>query len=947
MAEELYKNDEKIDIVEDQLFSFLRGYTEHNKDADKFVKCLKNLKILRVKIPLPILSNDLIPLMISDNPGMTSMGICDTLMKTLPFLSFDFLYNAMMTYHLNCLTQEQFDKAVGFMVNVKPRMLKPDNWNSSLARSFLTTDDAENLLSILCISYLHLTQQFKFFAGQHEGSKKVELEQELKLKVDRLFRSLFHVAAQAHIIKPGVAIDDIVEPVLQELISLKIGVPSDSKTEQQLMEMLKRDDVKELLNKATKVYDENQEFWTKGEADKFSESRRQMWIKKMRSSELSEEKTRVNIKNASTKEELEEVLAMLSRNGKTDAQAAAKLLDIYLAEKNLSKFNELYKDTASKLPRGFNLAQATLAELVEVLLSEGRAGEARDLIVRECVETEDRRLFRSTLMKCCAGLAESGDQAAVMQLLEKINPKQLIGRGSNVSRLLSVYAEKGEVDKLQEVSTLLITRNISQADDLENLVPLIDVHLTRKDVAMAVAEFVRISKVYKKLPRKFNLTQTLIVEENVDAIQEVLEASSAVIGEDKSILDLAHNFLALGRKNQAQKLLETPGLRYLEDRFLYIFDNLRNNEENGLELCELFVQVSKNVFNCNRNLLYTKLVEANSKDADKVDDIWLQVQEEGIIPNDALMRAIGIAFKKNGRDVPFDIPDEPKQEVKPTNQSKNQLSSKTTEAKVERKRKESTSSKPQMNRYAHLSTLIDEGKLDEAHQLVLELLKDNNSQTKNNRLQIQKLFNVWDEQGNIAAMKSVMEQANATQSSKLQIDKHYKNMLIKNDSSAYIDLISSSEDAAERFLAHSVAIETAVAKDPSLVAKFEKLASDGNMTATMILAKLAMLQNNEDQLLKWFEKVSSSAPVSLYVKIFDKMDSLEKMNMALNVVGTNEDCVNRIIETTLARLCKSKHSKDVARVAVERGLNQTSFSRETMKKLEGTEAIDILTEKVK
>jgi len=285
--------------------------------------------------------------------------------------------------------------------------------------------------------------------------------------------------------------------------------------------------------------------------------------------------------------------------------------------------------------------------------------------------------------------------------------------------------------------------------------------------------------------------------------------------------------------------------------------------------------------------------------------------------------------------------------VKPTNQSRNQLSSKTTEAKVERRRKESTSSKPQMNRYAHLSTLIDEGKLDEAHQLVLELLKDNNSQTKNNRLQIQKLFNVWDEQGNIAAMKSVMEQANATQSSKLQIDKHYKNMLIKNDSSAYIDLISSSEDAAERFLAHSVAIETAVAKDPSLVAKFEKLASDGNITATMILAKLAMLQNNEDQLLKWFEKVSFSAPVSLYVKIFDKMDSLEKMNMALNVVGTNEDCVNRIIETTLARLCKSKHSKDVARVAVERGLNQTSFSRETMKKLEGTEAIDILTEKVK
>jgi hypothetical protein len=49
--------------------------------------------------------------------------------------------------------------------------------------------------------------------------------------------------------------------------------------------------------------------------------------------------------------------------------------------------------------------------------------------------------------------------------------------------------------------------------------------------------------------------------EDMEKMQRVLDASISVIGEERSLYDLALNFLYLGKTSQARKLLETPGLR--------------------------------------------------------------------------------------------------------------------------------------------------------------------------------------------------------------------------------------------------------------------------------------------------------------------------------------------------------------------------------------------------
>ena len=123
------------------------------------------------------------------------------------------------------------------------------------------------------------------------------------------------------------------------------------------------------------------------------------------------------------------------------------------------------------------------------------------------------------------------------------------------------------------------------------MIPLLDVHLNANDNNAAVDEFVRISKLFKKLPKKFSLTCKLIEDGDATGAERITEASNAVIGEDKTIFDLAHCFIHLGKKQQAKKLFETPGLRCIEGRLEYIFDQILKNKDP--QKCEDLVLVSR------------------------------------------------------------------------------------------------------------------------------------------------------------------------------------------------------------------------------------------------------------------------------------------------------------------------------------------------------------------
>ncbi len=140
----------------------------------------------------------------------------------------------------------------------------------------------------------------------------------------------------------------------------------------------------------------------------------------------------------------------------------------------------------------------------------------------------------------------------------------------------------------------------------------------------------------------------------MERMQRVLDASIGAIGEEKSLYDLAHNFLVLGKFAQAHKLFETPGLRYNQNRIEYVLERLQ--EKNLLEAIFQLVRLTKGLFGCDRGLLYRRLSVAVGSDADKAMEVWVMMQEEGHPPSNAVRTQIAKVLRAAGREVPFEEP---------------------------------------------------------------------------------------------------------------------------------------------------------------------------------------------------------------------------------------------------------------------------------------------------
>mgnify|MGYP007048655859 CR=1 FL=1 len=65
---------------------------------------------------------------------------------------------------------------------------------------------------------------------------------------------------------------------------------------------------------------------------------------------------------------------------------------------------------------------------------------------------------------------------------------------------------------------------------------------------------------------------TEFVDKRVERMQRVVDASVEVIGEAKSLYNLAFTFVDTGKLSQAKKLLATPGLRYDHSKIKWMME---------------------------------------------------------------------------------------------------------------------------------------------------------------------------------------------------------------------------------------------------------------------------------------------------------------------------------------------------------------------------------------
>merc|ERR1712242_44915 len=199
----------------------------------------------------------------------------------------------------------------------------------------------------------------------------------------------------------------------------------------------------------------------------------------------------------------------------------------------------------------------------------------------------------------------------------------------------------------------------------------------------------------------------------------------------------------------------------------------------------------------------------------------------------------------------------------------------------------------------NLVNLIAENKLDEAAQFIIKESESDNPGTiikswkvvdgKNFTGQCCELFKKWQDKENVDKMREFIDSIGPNVNKFLKADLWYKTTLINVDPDGYVDLVKTNPDKVlQRFMINNdQLLQDIVAKHPSFKEKLEQLAQADNAPATLLMARLSLQAAKSEQFLKYFEKGLGLAPQYL-PNIFQTVDTMEKLEISLNAVGTEE-----------------------------------------------------------
>jgi len=582
---------------------------------------------------------DLIPAMLdldNETPNITVKKLRDA----CPFLQLSFLNSMMMRSLLNKGTKREFQEATGFMLfGFRTDLIRPV-WVRSLAQAYVKTRSLDDLVTIL----------FLVTRGNGLGNNKEDSD-----NIDIWFQVLNYIISEAAECRPKVEPDVIITPVLEELNKHKIGVHND--VVKTLRKSVIKEETLQLLDNASELWENRESIWTQNEESRFLGERKKLFKDSMVNIRQNASRNKKNDYRGyftvpTDLEQMEEIQSILESRGDTNGNLSDKLIQRYAEDGLIHQSLKLIEYSQEKSK--FNVSPSTMDLLVTQMVEKSMYKEALDLVEKQF--NLNGRVYISSMMVILEGLAESGDKIAVLNAIEKLDvSKFLVSKnGSYGNTLLNFYSKKGDVESLHEVFDALLAKNIVSTKSLLDLNPLVEVHLANDNLMQALSEVKRINSLYKKMPKKVELACRLIENDNIDAIQELFDLSKKSHGEETAIYDLAFSFLQMNHRNKAKKLLEVPGLRFNQDKIAHQCSYLENNGLIGA--LEDLVSISKVIFGCDRDFMYSKLVSACKDDADKILDVWLQMQEEGHVPSDPLKVEIAKALKAGNKELPFEEP---------------------------------------------------------------------------------------------------------------------------------------------------------------------------------------------------------------------------------------------------------------------------------------------------
>ncbi|NWY38918.1 LPPRC protein, partial [Sylvia atricapilla] len=265
---------------------------------------------------------------------------------------------------------------------------------------------------------------------------------------------------------------------------------------------------------------------------------------------------------------------------------------------------------------------------------------------------------------------DSGKYVALIEVLEKhgrledainilteMKEKDVPISGRTVAsflHILNAAAMRGEVERVNRLHDAIANLGLVQTAALH--APLITVHLEKDDMPAALEALISCYKKYGKNPQLHNIYCKLVEKGDADLLQKVSDFISREYGDMMALYDLFFAFLQTGKYKEAKKVIETPGLRAHSGRLRWFAKRCILGEQ--MEVLEQLVELTRNLFDCDRDEMYYHLLELcdSNKDWGKAEAIWTKIQEENIVPREKTLILLANILKKNGQVVPFEVP---------------------------------------------------------------------------------------------------------------------------------------------------------------------------------------------------------------------------------------------------------------------------------------------------
>ncbi|XP_068183613.1 leucine-rich PPR motif-containing protein, mitochondrial [Antennarius striatus] len=416
---------------------------------------------------------------------------------------------------------------------------------------------------------------------------------------------------------------------------------------------------------------------------------------------------------------LEERVEEMKRNGKPFDILLKRLFQAVLADNDLKRAFELkmmYEEKLSMLDK---------IKLMGLCLRQNNVEEALNLR-RELNQSNPSLVIDTSkylfLVKGCCMI---GNVEEAINILKEMSQKE-VKLDQNIGILHHVLEEVAATGDAATVKRLLDTIFSIQLAKPRGILfkPLIVAHLNNDDTESAVQTTFDIMKDYKILSSTHDLLVHLLKNKETDQMQKVIDFLNEARGEMAMLYDLFFAFLKTGRKEEAKKIIETPGIRAKSGPLKWFTERCIANNE--MEVLEEMTDMTRKLYDCDREEMYSNILHLCRKrnDWQKAMVVWTKMQEENIIPRSATLYLLADIMSRNGQTVPFELPKtfyrkteaEPKETQNVEDSSDKKIDRATAYSMVQRANEEGTVLSADIYNIA-MRAMLAEGKLEDAMQI--------------------------------------------------------------------------------------------------------------------------------------------------------------------------------------------------------------------------------------